>query len=68
MVQKKRHAAKALTWRIVGTLDTFLLAWFLTGSMSFGAAFSGIEIITKTFLYYLHERMWYRSKWGVEGK
>jgi len=66
MVQKKRHVAKALTWRIVGTLDTFLLAWLLTGSIEFGAAFSGIEILTKTALYYLHERVWYRTRWGVD--
>ena len=65
MVQKKRHAAKALTWRLVGTLDTFLLAWWLTGSVEVGAMFSGIEVITKTVLYYLHERAWYKTKWGV---
>ena len=68
MVQKKRHAAKALTWRLVGTLDTFLLAWLLTGSVQFGATFSGIEILTKTALYYFHERMWYKTRWGVERK
>lgn len=65
MVQKKRHIAKALTWRLVGTLDTFILAWILTGSIQLGAAFSGIEVVTKTFLYYLHERLWYNFKWGV---
>ena len=68
MVQKKRHVAKALPWRVVGTLDTFLIAWIMTGSAQFGAAFSGIEIITKTILYYTHERAWYKTKWGVEGK
>ena len=65
MVQKKRHIAKALTWRLVGTLDTFVLAWFLTGSIELGVAFSGIEIATKTIFYYLHERVWYNFKWGV---
>jgi uncharacterized membrane protein len=68
MVRKKRHVAKALTWRALGTLDTFLIAWVLTGSVQFGAAFSGIEIITKTALYYAHERAWYKTKWGVESK
>lgn len=65
MVEKKRHVAKAITWRAVGTLDTFFLAWFLTGNVKLGAAFSGIEVITKTVLYYLHERVWYKTKWGV---
>jgi len=65
VVQKKRHIAKAFTWRVVGTIDTFILAWLLTGSIELGAAFSGIEIMTKTVLYYVHERAWYKSKWGV---
>ena len=68
MVHKKRHVAKALTWRVLGTLDTFLIAWVMTGSVQFGAAFSGIEIITKTTLYYAHERAWYKTKWGVSEK
>lgn len=66
MVQKKRHIAKAFTWRVVGTVDTFILAWLLTGSIELGAAFSGVEILTKTVLYYLHERAWYNFKWGVD--
>jgi uncharacterized membrane protein len=65
MVQKKRHIAKAFTWRVIGTIDTFILAWFLTGSIELGAAFSGIEVLTKTILYYTHERIWYNFKWGV---
>jgi uncharacterized membrane protein len=55
-----------LTWRVVGTLDTFLLAWILTGSFEFGATFSAIEVITKTALYYTHERIWYKTRWGVD--
>ena len=66
MVQKKRHVAKAFTWRIIGSIDTFVLAWLLTGSVELGAAFSGIEIISKTLLYYAHERVWYNFKWGVD--
>ena len=66
MIQKKRHLAKAITWRFLGTLDTFLIAWFLTGSPKLGATFSAVELITKTAMYYVHERLWYRSKWGVE--
>ncbi len=64
-VSKKRHLAKALTWRFVGTLDTFLLAWFLTGNLKLGATFSVIELVTKTLLYYAHERVWYMNKWGI---
>lgn len=66
-VTHKRHIVKALTWRVVGTLDTFLLGWLITGSIELGAAIGGIEIITKTLLYYLHERVWYNfSQYGIE--
>ena len=59
MVAKKRHIVKTITWRIVGTLDTFLLSWLITGSAKIGAAIGGIEIVTKMILYYFHERAWY---------
>ena len=65
MIQRKRHLAKAVTWRIVGSADTFLLGWFITGSIKMGASLSILETITKNALYYLHERAWYKTKWGV---
>jgi|TARA_A100000172_G_scaffold79017_1_gene65330 uncharacterized membrane protein len=69
MVAKKRHILKTITWRIVGTLDTFLLSWLITGSIKLGAAIGAVEIITKMVLYYLHERAWYKlSKFGIEKK
>ncbi|MEY3236874.1 MAG: adenylyl-sulfate kinase [Bacteroidota bacterium] len=58
---RKRHVAKTLTWRIVGTLDTILLAWLISGDIKIGAAIGGAEVITKLLLYYLHERVWYRT-------
>jgi len=67
MVAKKRHILKTITWRIVGTLDTFLLSWLITGSIKIGAAIGTVEIITKMVLYYIHERAWYKlSKFGVK--
>lgn len=59
MVSRRRHIAKAVTWRMLGTLDTIAISWFFTGSLVIGAAIGGAEVITKTFLYYLHERAWY---------
>lgn len=55
-----RHIAKAISWRILGTLDTMLIGWFITGSIEMGALIGGIEVVTKTFLYYGHERVWYK--------
>jgi len=67
MVTRKRHLAKALSWRVVGTIDTFLLAWLFTGSIEIGALVGGTEVLTKTFLYYMHERAWYNYvKFGVD--
>lgn len=69
MVSYKRHALKTITWRIVGTLDTFLLSWLITGSVKVGGAIASVEVFTKMFLYYLHERAWYNySKYGINKK
>lgn len=67
MITHKRHIAKAITWRMVGTIDTILIGWLLTGSLHLGAAIGGLEVITKTVLYYFHERVWYKFvKFGIE--
>ena len=67
-LSRRRHILKALSWRAVGTIDTFLLAWFLTGEMAWGASIGGLELITKTILYYAHERAWYHIRFGREDK
>ena len=58
----KRHIVKSISWRIIGTIDTFLLSYILTGSMSFGLSISGVDFFSKLFLYFFHERIWFRSK------
>tara|TARA_B100001287_G_C22657974_1_gene518815 strand:+ start:1437 stop:1754 length:318 start_codon:yes stop_codon:yes gene_type:complete len=66
--QKRRSLAKTLTWRVIATSDTFLISWFITGRFDFAGAIAGIEVVTKMFLYYLHERSWNRIKWGKDEK
>lgn len=56
---KKRHIAKTITWRVVGTLDTIILSWIITGSPSIGLKIGLVEVITKMVLYYFHERIWF---------
>lgn len=56
--KKTRSVTKAITWRIIGTMDTMLIALLLTGNIKISSAIGGIEIITKTILYYIHERLW----------
>lgn len=60
MVSYKRHIAKTITWRLVGTIDTMLLGWVVTGDLKLGLAIGGLEVITKMVLYFLHERFWYK--------
>ncbi|WP_179351479.1 DUF2061 domain-containing protein [Winogradskyella vidalii] len=57
----KRHLAKTITWRLIGTLDTFLLSWLISGDMAVGAQIGVYELITKMVLYYVHERAWFKS-------
>lgn len=66
MVQKKRHLAKAITWRIVGTIDTMLLGWLISGDFKVGASIGLLELLTKMVLYYIHERAWYQSDFGLD--
>jgi uncharacterized membrane protein len=65
-VSVKRHLAKTITWRIIGTIDTIIISWLITGKLSLGLTIGGIEIITKMVLYYSHERAWYKwIKFGL---
>jgi adenylylsulfate kinase len=63
---KARHLAKTITWRIVGTIDTMLLAWLISGDPMMGFKIGAAEVITKMVLYYLHERTWYRINFGLD--
>lgn len=63
---KKRHIAKTLTWRFIGTLDTIILAWIISGNPLTGLKIGFAEIVTKMLLYYLHERTWYKINYGLD--
>ena len=63
---KKRSLVKTLTWRTIATTDTIIIARLITGSWTVGFGIAGIEIVTKMVLYYLHERGWSSSDWGLE--
>jgi uncharacterized membrane protein len=67
VVSYKRHIAKTVSWRVIGTLDTMILSGIITGSWEMGLAIGGVEVFTKMFLYFLHERIWYKySKFGLK--
>ena len=64
----KRHILKTITWRIVGTIDTVVIGWLISGNLMFGLKIGGIEIITKMILYFIHERIWYRINFGLPNR
>ena len=67
MVSYKRHFAKTLSWRVIGTIDTMVLSSVITGSWKMGLTIGGIEVVTKMVLYFLHERIWYKYfKYGIK--
>ncbi|SDQ14454.1 DUF2061 domain-containing protein [Flagellimonas zhangzhouensis] len=63
---RKRHIIKTITWRILGTLDTIVLSWFISGNPLTGLKIGFAEVITKMILYYFHERSWYKINYGLD--
>jgi uncharacterized membrane protein len=61
-----RSLAKAVSWRITGTVDTFLISWLITGEILLASGIALTEVMTKIFLYWAHERAWNKIQWGRE--
>ncbi|WP_107037239.1 DUF2061 domain-containing protein [Brumimicrobium mesophilum] len=59
-----RSILKAISWRALGTLDTIAISWFISGELSIAFSIGAFELLTKTILYYLHERLWNGINWG----
>ena len=59
-----RSLIKAVSWRITGTVDTFIISWIITGEILLASSIAFTEILTKIFLFWLHERVWNRISWG----
>lgn len=59
-----RSIFKAISWRTLGTFDTFAISWFLTGKVAVAGSIAALEVITKVAWYYFHERMWAAVIWG----
>ena len=67
LVERKRHIAKTISYRILSTIIGFLLMWLISGSIKIGAAFGIAELIYKPIQYYIHERIWYKFiKYGLK--
>src|SRR5215475_9929655 len=59
-----RSFIKAVSWRTVGTIDTFIISFFVTGKVSLAGGIAAVEVVTKIMIYYLHERVWAAVPWG----
>lgn len=59
-----RSIAKAVSWRVIGTLDTLLISYVLTGEATLAVSIASIDFVTKMFLYFFHERVWNKINWG----
>jgi len=64
----KRHVVKSLSWRFIGSLDTLLFAWLVTGNFSDGLNVSLVTTITKLVWYYIHEQLWFKSSMADSNK
>ncbi len=67
-ISKKRHLAKTITWRIVASTTTFVLAKLFGLSLDKALYVAGTEFFLKMILYYYHERAWYKFNFGVKHK
>jgi uncharacterized membrane protein len=59
-----RSLAKAVSWRVTGSIDTFILSFLITGSIKLAGSISIVEVATKIILFYFHERVWTWIPWG----
>ena len=67
LIVKEKHwrsITKAISWRITGTVDTILISWLITHKLHVAISIGFVEVFTKLFLYYLHERIWEKIKIG----
>jgi uncharacterized membrane protein len=59
-----RSIVKSVSWRTIGTIDTIIISFIITGKPGLAFSIGGIEVFTKMALYYFHERTWNRINFG----
>ena len=53
-----KSLAKTISWRVVGTIDTIIISYLVTGETTMALSIGSVEVVSKMILYYLHERVW----------
>ena len=65
-IKIKRHIAKAISYRFIGTLQTMIIGYIFTGNFVIASSMGLVEILIKPLIYFFHERVWYKwIKFGV---
>lgn len=60
-----RSVFKAISYRVVGTLTTGLLVWYVTGDVHIAVTMGALEPVVKMVVYYAHERAWQQVPRGT---
>ena len=60
----RRSFLKTISWRVVATVITGLITLWLTGRIDFAISVGLADTFVKFFIYFLHERMWSRIRFG----
>jgi uncharacterized membrane protein len=60
----RRSLAKAVSWRTLASIDTFVISLIITGRLVVAGSIARTELFTKIALYYFHERIWAVIRWG----
>jgi len=67
IVETRRHIAKTISYRAISSLSGFLVFYVATGNLKIGASITLAEFLYKPFVYFLHERTWYKFiKFGLK--
>jgi uncharacterized membrane protein len=66
METNKRSIVKTITWRLTGSGATFLISYLISGNIAMASSIAAIQLLANTVLYYVHERVWNKIKWGRE--
>lgn len=65
-VTRKRHLAKAVSYRVIGTFTTMITAYAITGDVMSGVKIGLVETMVKIAIFYAHERAWLNVQFGLK--
>jgi uncharacterized membrane protein len=60
----RRSLVKTISWRLTGSGATFLISYLIAGNFAVAGTIAVIPLVSNTVLYFLHERVWNRIRWG----